>query len=783
MVVIEELGRIAEAMPDYDVERELGRGGMGVVFLGRHKRLERGVAIKELPPSFASEPLVRDRFSTEARTLATLSHPHIVPIFDYVEREGLCLIVMEQLPGGTVWDRFTTTGLTPPAACAIVMACCAALHHAHSKGVLHLDVKPDNLMFDAESAVKVTDFGIARVISGDRTMGTVDGQVLGTPAYMSPEQARGEDLTPASDVYAAGVMLYELLSGQLPWQGAETAAELLSQRLREDPIPLRDLAPHVPQPIADVVMHALAREVADRFERAEDLGIAIGEACAESWGVEWLDHAGIALVGSDRLSRAARTTTSHLPRATPAPAAPTAGPTAPPAGTARASETGAVAPSGTGPPRAAETGVVGPAGTGAPRAAETGVVGRADPDAPRAAETGVVGRADPAAPRAAETGVVGRAPAAPDQARETTARDASTPAPAPERARETTTGDRPAAPAPAPATGGVAPVAPEVDGPAAPDAPPSPKAPPEFQVVKAASAEPRIQGADIYLLQLADLVGVEDVLDPPKPPWPALLVTGLLAAAALLVGLIGLGEPSRDAGLDQGQVELAGVDVATGDRVELDLAEDVPVGIIDPSLAATVDAVELELSYLGLPVSSATAPVRGGQAALDPGIAQRTIAGKATATLRLETGTQVVAEHDFAVDATQTWYLTLPFVAAVLLLLLAYANLESSLKPLRSGHPRVLSYVGAFFSGAIAGVGLVLLSGALGLAEPTVLGAAVTTALGALAGVAAARARIGVARRRRVRRALKRAERSLGVKATTKMKKADEAPVEAGADR
>jgi serine/threonine protein kinase len=188
--------RIAEAMPDYDVERELGRGGMGVVYLGRHRRLDRGVAIKELPPNFAADPEVRDRFSTEARTLAGLSHPHIVPIFDYVEREGLCLIVMEQLPGGTVWDRFTTTGLTPPTACAVVMACCAALEHAHSKGVLHLDVKPDNLMFDAESAVKVTDFGIARVISGDRTMGTVNGQVLGTPAYMSPEQARGDELSP-----------------------------------------------------------------------------------------------------------------------------------------------------------------------------------------------------------------------------------------------------------------------------------------------------------------------------------------------------------------------------------------------------------------------------------------------------------------------------------------------------------------------------------------------------------------------------------------------------------
>jgi hypothetical protein len=286
---------------------------MGVVFLGRHTRLGRMVAIKELPPSFSADPEVRARFSTEARTLASLSHPHIVPIYDYVEREGLCLIVMEQLPGGTVWDRFTSTGLTPPTACAVALACCAALQHAHDKGVLHLDVKPDNLMFATDKAIRVTDFGISRVLSGDQTLGTRDGQVLGTPAYMSPEQARGSELTLASDVYSTGVMLYELLSGHLPWVGAETATELLLKRLREDPRPLRSIAPQVPQGLADVVMKSIEREPEDRYKGAEEFGIAVATACADAWGPGWLDQGGVALIGSEKLSLAARTTRTQAP--------------------------------------------------------------------------------------------------------------------------------------------------------------------------------------------------------------------------------------------------------------------------------------------------------------------------------------------------------------------------------------------------------------------------------------------------------------------------------------
>ena len=138
----------------------------------------------------------RARFVTEARLLAALDHPHVVPVFDFVEKDGLCLLVMELLPGGTVWSRFGGNGFTPPAACATVLAASAGLQAAHEKNVLHRDVKPENLMFSSEGVLKVTDFGIAKVVGGDSTLATRAGEVLGTPAYIAPEQARGARFLP-----------------------------------------------------------------------------------------------------------------------------------------------------------------------------------------------------------------------------------------------------------------------------------------------------------------------------------------------------------------------------------------------------------------------------------------------------------------------------------------------------------------------------------------------------------------------------------------------------------
>lgn len=282
---------VAEALPSYEIGDELGRGGWGVVLAGHHRQLGRPVAIKQLPQAFSADEDVRARFLAEARVLASLTHPHIIPIYDYVEHEGLCLLVMEQLTGGTLWSRFTQAGVTLQSACAAVMATCAALHHAHEHDVLHRDVKPENVMFSDDGVLKVTDFGIAKVLSGSEALATRAGDILGTPAYMAPEQAVGGDIGPPADVYAAGVMLYELLSGRLPFSEEGGALAIVYRHVNEEPVPITQQAPSVPAPLADVVMGALARSPDERFATAEELGVALGEAATAAWGVGWLERA------------------------------------------------------------------------------------------------------------------------------------------------------------------------------------------------------------------------------------------------------------------------------------------------------------------------------------------------------------------------------------------------------------------------------------------------------------------------------------------------------------
>jgi len=299
---------LSAALPDYEITKELGRGAMGIVYLGRHRALDRLVAIKELPPSFAADDNVRKRFLTEARVVASLDHPHVVVIHDFVDRDGHLALVMEHLPNGTVWDQFMHHGLAAPRACGLVLATLAGVHHAHDRGIMHRDIKPENLIFTHDWQLKVTDFGIAQVLSGRETMTTAEGAIVGTPAYMAPEQAEGRPCGPPADVYASGAMLYEMLTGKLPFPDAETAMAMANARLTQDPVPIASVGPAIPEAIAEVAMHALARKESDRFSSAEEFGVALGEAAADTWGIEWMTESGTAVRGSAAIEQASRTT-------------------------------------------------------------------------------------------------------------------------------------------------------------------------------------------------------------------------------------------------------------------------------------------------------------------------------------------------------------------------------------------------------------------------------------------------------------------------------------------
>ncbi|WP_232836544.1 serine/threonine-protein kinase [Lentzea terrae] len=283
------LSSVVAALPQYSVGEQIGEGGMGVVYGGVHRQLGRPVAIKRLPHAVAEDPRMSERFEHEARLLARLDHPHIVPVYDYVRQQGEHLLVMERLDGGTVWSRFASDGLTAQQSCALVLATLSGLHAAHEAGVLHLDVKPKNLLFTSNGVVKVADFGISQVVSEGATLVTHGGAVLGTPAYIAPEQAMGNALTPAADVYATGTVLYELLSGDLPFERGGGPLAMIQKRVYQDPRPLQN----VPEPLAGVVMRSIARDPDARYRNAETFAIDLAGAAGHLFGPDWLTRMGI----------------------------------------------------------------------------------------------------------------------------------------------------------------------------------------------------------------------------------------------------------------------------------------------------------------------------------------------------------------------------------------------------------------------------------------------------------------------------------------------------------
>jgi serine/threonine-protein kinase len=267
----------------YELDDEIGRGGMGVVYRAKDRRLKRTVAIKVLPPELAFRSDIRSRFLREAETAAQLGHPHIVPIYSVDEAEGLVFFVMAYVRGANLAKRLHEKGvLDTDEVRRIMCEVASALAYAHERGVVHRDIKPDNILLDADSGrAMVTDFGIARAVdssSGDNRL-TATGMAIGTPAYMSPEQAAGErEIDGRSDLYSLGVLGYQMLCGEPPFTAASTPA-MLVKHISERPTPIEQRRADCPEDLARAVMLLLEKDPANRFPDAASLvaGLERGE--------------------------------------------------------------------------------------------------------------------------------------------------------------------------------------------------------------------------------------------------------------------------------------------------------------------------------------------------------------------------------------------------------------------------------------------------------------------------------------------------------------------------
>jgi len=260
----------------YQIVEQIGKGGMATVFKGYHPAMDRYVAIKALLYQFATSEEFIGRFRQEVRLIANLEHPNILPVYDYGEFENVPFLVMRYLDSGTLKDRMDGSSLTLPEIDHYIVQLADALQYAHDQGVIHRDIKPSNVMLDQNDRIFLTDFGIAKLVEGSPQF-TATGAITGTPDYMSPEQAQGLTIDARSDQYSLGIMLYEMLTGKVPFDAETPMAVILKQI--QDPLPPPSLMmPNLHPAIEAVLLKMLSKNPELRFFSLRDFIVAWKDA-------------------------------------------------------------------------------------------------------------------------------------------------------------------------------------------------------------------------------------------------------------------------------------------------------------------------------------------------------------------------------------------------------------------------------------------------------------------------------------------------------------------------
>jgi tetratricopeptide (TPR) repeat protein len=272
---------IGENVGPYRITAQLGSGGMATVYKAYHASLDRYVAVKVMHAAFKEDPNFLARFQREARIVARLEHPHIVPVYDFNEHEGQPYLVMRFIEGETLKARLQAGPLTTAQVMDILRPVCQALAYAHDQGVLHRDIKPSNILLTAQGGVFLTDFGLAKIAQAGESTLSAD-TLLGTPQYISPEQAQGNSsLDARTDIYSLGVVLYELLVGRVPFQ-ADTPYAVIHDHIYS-PLPMpRCLRPDLPEPFERVLLKALAKERDDRYTTVDEMLAALEKALTDA---------------------------------------------------------------------------------------------------------------------------------------------------------------------------------------------------------------------------------------------------------------------------------------------------------------------------------------------------------------------------------------------------------------------------------------------------------------------------------------------------------------------